>query len=149
MSLHEIKINNKSTNKSTIKSTNKTNNKSTINSYKKSFPDLRNILNQNIIKDLTDQESNNKIKVDLKKINKINRPNISSIEVENSKTFRDSPHFNVENIAKNNLNTNKSNKSFSQKHDCKKKSEIKIIDSKDNVSKGDIRTNLKKTILKI
>ena len=80
----------------------------------------------------------------MKKINKIIRPNISSIEVENSKNIRDSPHFNVENIAKNNLNKNKSNKSFSQKHDCKKKSEIKIIDSKDNVSKGDIRTNLKK-----
>ena len=144
MSLHEIKTNNKSTNKST----NKTNNKSIIYSYKKSFPDLKNILNNNLNDELTvDRGQNKKIKVDLKKINKIIKPNISSIEVENSKTFRDNSHCIVESLAKNNLNQSKSktNSSFLHSNDInKKQSDNRIIELKNKIFKDTIQNKLEK-----
>ena len=144
MSLHENKTNNKSANKSTNKSTNKTNNKSTVYSCKKSFPDLKNIFNNKIKNDLTDRESNKKIKVDLKKINKIIKSNISEIEVGNSKTIKDNSNYNLESITKNNLSQSKSkvNNEFSQTNNLKKKSNNKITILKDNTVKDSIQTNL-------
>ena len=94
-------------NKSNNTHINKSHNKSTNSKYKKSFPNLKNIFNNNK-SDLTDRKYSKKIKVDMKRLHNLLNSNLSSLDEDTTNNMNSIKNIKIKSGNRTNrLNENK------------------------------------------